>query len=361
MNFQTASNQFKNDKIKELSQDQDGLRFLKLRSLSRRDAMEELAKEQSIDLTKVPTRQVLKTLFETQIDGKSIETFIRKKFLKERATRAKNEATLITELYKLNVFDWGGLHQNSLEKTIVDNYVKKIRSYDSLCDKIDNELQSSLKGYVLCSWYNHWTSIIIEDIFKEHKVVLPAIGLVKKIDFFIRDCPFDLKVTYLPEGYLSEARKKKSLKPEVTLLKQAARKLKLPFDKRLPASKLLEDLWLKVSDDSSSSSSDLIAELKHFRDKLVDALIIDPLPLLKWLYENQGTRRFDASNRLFLVIVDKSDYHNSWKLKRAKTLLARSVKSFLDKVDGGIGRDVDFNWDGKQYSAIAEVIFVLKN
>src|SRR5205814_3169288 len=103
--------------------------------------------------------------------------------LEERATRSQNEVQLVNELYKLQVFDWGGLHQNSLEKTIVDNYVKKIRGYDVLCDAIDNELQTSLRGYVLCSWYNHWTSIIIEDIFKEHQAVLQAIGLVKKIDF----------------------------------------------------------------------------------------------------------------------------------------------------------------------------------
>ena len=59
---------------------------------------------------------------------------------------------------------------------------------------------------MVCSWYNHWTSIIIEDIFKDHANVLPAVGLVKKIDFFVRDVPFDLKVTYLPEGYLKEKR-----------------------------------------------------------------------------------------------------------------------------------------------------------
>ena len=41
-----------------------------------------------------------------------------------------------------------------------------------------------MRGYVLCSWYNHWTSIVIEDVFRDHPAVLPAIGQVKKIDFF---------------------------------------------------------------------------------------------------------------------------------------------------------------------------------
>jgi hypothetical protein len=360
MDFQTASNLFKNDKIKELSEDSDGLRFLKLRSLSRRETVEEFARELGIDIADVPARDILKTLFEAEIDEDQIESFIRRKFAEERTRRAQNEDQLINELYKLQVFDWGGLHQNSLEKTIVDNYVKKISNYDTLCDKIDNELQASLRGYVLCSWYNHWTSIIIEDIFKEHPSVLPAIGLVKKIDFFIQDRPFDLKVTYLPEGFLAQARQEEGLRPELTLLKRAARDLNIPFDPELPASKLLEDLWQKVDDHPSDEASTLITELEEFRDSLLSALVEDPLRLLRWLYENQGTRRFDASNRLFLVIVDKTDYHNSWKLKRAKPLLVQKVHSFLDSVDGEIGHDVQFSWEGTTYHAIAEAIFVLK-
>ena len=118
---------------------------------------------------------------------------------------------LISELYKLKIFNWGGLHQNNLERTIVDNYIKKIKNYDFLMDKVDNEIHESLKGYVLCSWFNHWTSILIEDIFKEHKRVLPAIGLIKKVDFFVAQTPFDLKVTYFPNGFMALKRKEKSL------------------------------------------------------------------------------------------------------------------------------------------------------
>lgn len=360
MNFQTATNLFKTDRIKELSEDTDGRRFLKLRSLSRRDIMEEFAQELQIDISRISARDILKKLFEADISEEAVHAFIRKKFLQERAARARNEDELITELYKLQTFDWGGLHQNSLEKTIVDNYVKKIRGYEVLCEAIDNELQISLRGYVLCSWYNHWTSIIIEDIFKEHVAVLPAVGLVKKIDFFIKDRPFDLKVTYLPEGYLSEARQAQELRPELTLLKQAARRLKIHFDTDLPSSKLLEDLWNKLDDHPSAGAADLIAELAGFRNTLVDSLVDSPTPLLKWLYENQGTRRFDASNRLFLVIVDKTDYHNAWKLKRAKPLLVNQIHSFLDHLDGEVGRDIEFNWEGTVYRAFSEIIFVIK-
>ena len=99
------------------------------------------------------------------IDSARIDELIRGTYERERAIRREREPELVSQLYRMQAFDWGGLHQNSLEKTIVDNYVKKITSFDLLTDKIDNELHNSLRGYVLCSWYNHWTSIIIEDVF----------------------------------------------------------------------------------------------------------------------------------------------------------------------------------------------------
>ena len=142
---------------------------------------------------------------------------------KKRASRCAREPELVSELYRVQTFDWGGLHQNSLEKTIVDNYVKKITNYELLTEKIENELQNSMRGYVLCSWFNHWTSIVIEDVFRDHPNVLPAIGQVKKIDFFVYNVPFDLKVTYLPEGFVKDMRRQAGLRPELTLLRQGAR------------------------------------------------------------------------------------------------------------------------------------------
>ena len=147
----------------------------------------------------------------TEIDDAQIDVAIRDIYSSERAERKTKEPHLVSELFKMQTFDWGGLHQNSLEKTIVGNYVNRIRSYDTLNSKIDNELLASMRGYVLCSWYNHWTSIIIEDVFRDHPVVLPAVSKVKKLDFFVKDVPFDLKVTPLPEGFVKEKRKADNL------------------------------------------------------------------------------------------------------------------------------------------------------
>ena len=41
--------------------------------------------------------------------------------------------------------------------------------------------------------------------------------------------------------------------------------------------------------------------------------------------------RFGAENRLFIVLVDKLDYDNSWKLKRNLDLLQPNIHAYLDR------------------------------
>jgi len=357
--FDQAKAAFRNERIRELSGDPSGLRFLKLRSLSRREYMERLAGECGIDTSGLSGERLLRRLYEAQIDNKDIESTIRAIYSEERAERQRGEDELISELYKLNVFDWGGLHQNSLEKTIVDNYVKKIQSFDRLCDCIEGELHQSLRGYVLCSWYNHWTSTIIEDIFRDHPAVLPAVGLIKKIDFFFSDVPFDLKVTYMPEGFISAKRAAEGLRPELTLLKRFCRVHSIHFDSELPDARLKEDLWAKVADYPSDAASELISDLRERRITYLQAAIDEPLELIQWFYENQGLRRFDASNRLFLVLVDQDNFFDSWKLKRAKPLLVDKIHSHLTRAAANPGMEVGFDWDATQYSVIADIVFVV--
>ena len=71
-------------------------------------------------------------------------------------------------------------------------------------------------------------------------------------------------------------------------------------------------------------------------------------------------RRFDASNRLFLVLVNEGNYFDSWKLKRAKELLSGAIGSYLDNLDpNDIGREVDFQWEGRTYSSTSDALFVI--
>ena len=236
LTFEQAISLFNDDKIRDLAQTADGLRFLKLRSLSRKEHMNCLIEKEHLNIGDSKSKDWLKILYESAISENVIDEVIKKLYAAERSEREKCEDALVNELYKVESFEWGGLYQNSLEKTIVDNYIKKIRSYDSLSEVIEKELLKSMRAYVLASWYNHWSSIIIEDIFKDHEKTLPAVGLIKKVDFFIDGKPFDLKVTYIPEGYIKDYRKSKKLTPELTLLKKMAKTLEITFNKDAPES-----------------------------------------------------------------------------------------------------------------------------
>lgn len=358
LNFAQADTLFRQDNLRDLCADADGRRFLKLRSLNRTEHLERLYALANVAVPDVGARELFAASFNAGINIETIEACARAIYQEERQQRLGNETELLNQLYRVQEFNWGGLHQNSLEKTIVDNYVKKITNYDALCRCVENELLTSLRGYVLCSWYNHWTSIIIEDIFKDHESVLPAVGRVKKIDFFVHDTPFDLKVTYLPEGYLSKMRKDAEERPELTLLKQAARAHNLPIASDLANSALLQDLWAKVEDHPAAACQRLIAQLLEFRDNLVTGIEQDPAQLIRWLYENQGDRRFDASNRLFLVLVDQRNYFDSWQLKRAKALMEARIHGYLDECGDNPGQRIEFDWEGMHYSTVSDVLVV---
>ena len=165
-------------------------------------------------------------------------------------------------------------------------------------------------------------------------------------------------MTYLPEGYLKEKRQAADLRPELTLLKRACRTQGLPISADLADAALLQDLWTKVSDHPSPDCKQLIAELVNFRNALVTEIEGDPVELIRWLYENQGDRRFDASNRLFLVLVDQRNYFDSWKLKRAKPLMEEKIRGYLDGCGNNPGRQIDFTWEGERYSTVSDVLVV---
>jgi len=360
MDYAKALNLFKSDNIAELAATHAGMRFLKLRSLSRKEHLEELFQSANLEVNETSASALLKRAVESKISDDVIDSTIATIFERESGTRIANEPQLVNELYKMEVFDWGGLHQNSLEKTIVDNYVKKITSFETLESKIENELQQSMRGFVLCQWYNHWTSIIIEDVFNAHHRVIPAVGKIKKIDFFVDDVPFDLKVTYLPEGFIKEMRRAENEKPELTQVRSVAKTLRIVFDNDLPDGKLLDDLLKKLKDHPNNVAQGLVKELYAYRISLLGRVQKDPEELITWLYENQGIRRFDSGNRLFLVLVDTAAFFDSWKLKRAKPLLEDRISKFIDGLPAPPGRKVVFNWEGTKYECRSDVCFVVK-
>lgn len=99
--------------------------------------------------------------------------------------------------------------------------------------------------------------------------------------------------------------------------------------------------------------------MKDKRLEYLESAISDPVEIITWLYENQGVRRFDASNRLFLVLVDRDNFFDSWKLKRAKPLLANKIYSHLEEVSDTPGFEISFEWEGAHYDVTSDIIFVV--
>jgi len=155
LSFAQAVSLFKKDRLNELCADADGKRFLKIRSLSRTEHLERLFQVAGMGKPRVGARQLFEAAFNGGINSATIEACVREIYREERAQRRAKETELVNQLYRVQEFNWGGLHQNSLEKTIVDNYVKRITDYDALCQCVQNELLTSMRGYVVCSWYNH--------------------------------------------------------------------------------------------------------------------------------------------------------------------------------------------------------------
>ena len=144
LDFHVAEGLFRDDKIRELSRTPDGLLYLKLRSLSRKRYLERLVDRVGLTLQDRRARQMFRGLYEARVSTEAVDGLIQEIYEEERSARREVEDNLVSELYRLQVFDWGGLRQGGLERTIVNNYVKKIRGYDELRDRIDEELQASL-------------------------------------------------------------------------------------------------------------------------------------------------------------------------------------------------------------------------
>jgi len=359
--FRTLKKLYDDDKFIELINQNDGIYWLKLRSISRKAHLQALCDDIGFDYQDIPSRDLFEQVFEIHLPDHIIDTFIQNTYMSQRANRQAIEDHLISQLYQMKVFDWGGLYQNNLEQTIVNNYIKKISDWQQLNQAIDNELHQSMQGYVQCSWYNHWSSILIEDIFNDHPNVLPTIGRVKKVDFFIHGFPFDLKVTYFPDGYLQALRKSRGLRTELSELMTFCKHESIWFDKSKSKKMLLSELLTRVEEYPKQSAKDFLDEFQGIRRELISHTLDNPTELKIWLYENQGTRRFDAANRFFLILIDLNQLENSWKLKRNKALLAPRIMSHLNNSnEAGMSElKLNFRWNGQLFETYADMLPII--
>lgn len=127
------------------------------------------------------------------------------RYEKAKARQAEtSDDDLLKELHKVKTFQWGVV-QGQLDSKIQVQYVRKYHRYENLLTHVENELYGSVKDYVICTWYNHWTTVIMEDLISSHPKIIPTLKNIKGVDLFFDGQPFDLKTTYMPAGYTNPA------------------------------------------------------------------------------------------------------------------------------------------------------------
>jgi len=174
---------------------------LKLQSI-RSDDLKILANSLGVD-TRGKTSDIVKRLID--IPQNKIDEFIRRKyqdFTRERQVIISDE-DLKNELMKVKEFHWGVV-QGQLDQKIQTEYVRRFTRYDDLIQGVKSKLHDDITGYVIATWYNHWTTVLIEDHISHHSRIIPTLKNYKGIDIFFDDQPFDLKITYLPREYTLE-------------------------------------------------------------------------------------------------------------------------------------------------------------
>jgi hypothetical protein len=367
-NFEYWDNLHKNEQLEEFSRNRIGLLWLKLKSIIRVELVKGFLEFSAYKISTQKQSENFKVLFDLLVRDVDkahslLDTYIR--CISRKQIEDVDIAQLVSELYKLKHFDWGGDYQNSLDKYLVSRYVKVPNpSYNDLISKFETEINPAVQGYVLNSWYNYWSSILIENIFKSHSGVLPTVGQIKNVDFFINDIPFDLKVTYLPGGYIKLKQKEKGYPVELTYLKKKATEAKIQFTKNDKPNDIFYEITEKMKDRNDAFCNQVFATLKAEKLEILNEARANPKMLAKWLYENQGEMRFGSENRLFLVLVDTDDFTNSWKLKRNIDLLKPTIVSYLDNFKDKQITDLNvfFEFKGKPrgFSTLADVIFVVK-
>ncbi|WP_044533258.1 MULTISPECIES: hypothetical protein [Bacteroides] len=359
-NFEKWDKEFRAQNLYAFNHDINGLLWLKVRAVCRSKQIEQFIVENNITLaaTKIAEQNV--ELF-GKLEGMPNAMQLLDDYLKVKShnwydAMGIDEAKLKADLYKVQHYAWGGDQNNSLDKHFVSRYVKVISNYDDLVSK-QTEIADNAWHYVQTSWYNNWTSYLIESLFKRHEKVISAVGEIKSVDFFIDNNPIDLKVTFFPNQYMDEKLKDKLGKKELTWLKQKAKEVGITVDNTLSESQQMYTLSEKLSE---IGRTDILDELKTKRKDVITDAQANTMELMTWLYANQGEMRFGAENRLFVILVDTTDMSQSWKMKRAFSLIEPKVNDYLNYFNANSLKEVNFTFKKDRYKSLADVVFVVK-
>ncbi len=173
---------------------------LKLSTIPK-EQLKQLAAEFSVS-SKNTVSHIIEELIATTPDEEVIDEFIKNEYAKriEQRRAIISDEDLKSELGKVNEFSWGVV-QGQLDQKIQSQYVRKIVTYEKLVSSVAAQLHQDVTHYAICTWFNHWTTVLIEEHISSHDRVIPTVKPVKGVDIFFDGQPFDLKITYLPRNY----------------------------------------------------------------------------------------------------------------------------------------------------------------
>ncbi len=174
---------------------------LKLRSI-KSDDLKKLAGILDIDVKGTASNLIKKLI---DVPQNKIDEFIKRKYqaqIKERQKLISDE-DLKQELLKVKEFRWGVV-QGQLDQKIQVEYVRRFVRYKDLINGVKSRLHDDITHYVIATWYNHWTTVLIEDHIGQHSKVIPTLKNNFGVDIFFDNQLFDLKITYLPKDFTLE-------------------------------------------------------------------------------------------------------------------------------------------------------------
>ncbi len=276
--------------------------FIKLKSLKKeylKKFCDTSAIQSSANITEM-IKRLLAALDKGLISSEKIDLYIKDLYTQIRnediATTGADHASIVAELNKIDSHIWG-MVQGAVDAHIQANYVRKYFRFDDIVGAIRSSLYNAIEAYTLCTWYNHWSTVFLEDLICLNRNVVPIIKKVKGVDVIWNGQPVDIKITNLPKEWFDDG-------------------------------------------------------------KTIDDAVSNPVSVCEYLYQLQGAQRFGSENRLFIIIHNRRNSSESWKIKRDYPVIKRSVDAFFNQ---NIQLDpVNFSFNSKQYLTHAKVMFIVK-
>lgn len=358
--FEEFDYAFRNQDMYVFNGNKRGLLWLKVRAISRSKQLLQFTESNGIKLksTKVAEQNVeLFNILTKRKDAMLIlDNFLKCMNHEWYAQMDVDIEQLKEDLYKIREYNWGGDQNNSLDKYFISRYVKVISNYDDLYNK-QAEIGVNAWNYVQNSWYNNWTSFVIESLFKRNPKVISAVGEIKSVDFFIQDYPLDLKVTFFPTQFMEQKLKAVLGKSYISWLKGKCKEVGISCDVKSSVNQQSYTLIQKLKD---LSHKEILNELDNARRRIIAEAQKDPIELIKWLYENQGEMRFGAENRIYLILSDITNLDQSWTMKRAFSIIEPKVTKYIEDFSPTLLKTIKFEFKKKIYTSLSDILFIVK-